>query len=487
MQYPADRREKVAGILERQNEAFGASEKTRENIAAFRAGALAVVTGQQVGLFGGPAFSVYKALSAIRLTAVARELGVKCVPIFWLATEDHDLEEVSYVKLPSQNAQLETFATTARGNDAAPVSTIRFGPEISELIQRAQSVLGESNATQALAECYRPGESFGTAFAKLFARLFGEYGVIVLDGSDPELDQIATPLYREVIERSAELNHLLLKRNEQLQAAGYHQQVHITNSTTPLFMIRNGARVPLHAAADGSFQLGSDGISQKELLEVASSAPDEFSPNVLLRPVVQDYLLPTLAYIGGAAEVAYFAQLGALYEALSGRVTPILPRFSATLIEPKPQALLERYRVGFADLFHGPEALRERIGTHLLGPNLQNSFQNAKAAVDRSMAEVREALAHLDKTLVESAENAQSKMQYQITNLQSRAARAELRHSEVADRHARLLSTSLYPEKTLQEREFAGIYFLAKYGRELLDGLLDVINPDCVDHQLVTL
>jgi uncharacterized protein YllA (UPF0747 family) len=202
---------------------------------------------------------------------------------------------------------------------------------------------------------------------------------------------------------------------------------------------------------------------------------------------VQDYLLPTLAYVGGSAEVAYFAQAAAVYQSILGRVTPIVPRFSATLVEAKPQALLERYKLSFSDLFHGPEALRERIGSHLLGSNLQNSFQQAKTAMERSMIAVREALAHLDKTLVESAQNAESKMLYQLTNLQSRAARAELRHSEVADRHARFLSNTLYPEKTLQEREVAGVYFLAKHGRELLDGLLGTINPDCVDHQLVTL
>jgi uncharacterized protein YllA (UPF0747 family) len=201
---------------------------------------------------------------------------------------------------------------------------------------------------------------------------------------------------------------------------------------------------------------------------------------------VQDYLLPTLAYVGGSAEIAYFAQVGALYDSLLGRVTPTVPRFSATLVEAKPQALLERYKLSFSNLFHGPEALRERIGSHLLGPNLQSSFQQAKTAVERSMIAVREALAHVDKTLVESAQNAESKMLYQLTNLQSRAARAELRHSEVADRHARFLSNTLYPDKTLQEREVAGIYFLARHGRELLNGLLDTINPDCVDHQLVT-
>jgi bacillithiol biosynthesis cysteine-adding enzyme BshC len=485
--YPANRREQLARILERQNKSFGASPGALENIAAFRSGASAIVTGQQAGLFGGPAFSIYKALSAIRLANDAQNLGVNCVPIFWLATEDHDLQEVNQIRIPAADATLETLATTARGTEDAPVATISFGPEISELALRVENLLGgESEITKLLTECYRPGETFGTAFAKLFARIFAGFGVIILDGSDPELDQIAAPLYREVIERSPELNHALLHRDEELHAAGYHQQVRITSSSTPLFVIRNGSRIPVHAAA-GKFLIGDEKLSQQDLLKLAGSSPQTFSPNVLLRPIVQDYLLPTLAYVGGSAEVAYFAQAATLYQSILGRVTPIVPRFSATLIEPKPQALLERYKLSFPDLFHGPEALREEIGSHLLGPNLQSSFQQAKTAVERSMIPVREALAHLDKTLVESAQNAESKMLYQLTNLQSRAARAELRHSEVADRHARFLSNTLYPDKTLQEREVAGVYFLAKHGRELLDGLLGTINPDCVDHQLVTL
>lgn len=484
--YPAERREQVARILERQNKGFGASGRTLENVAAFRSGALAIVTGQQVGLFGGPAFSIYKALSAISLANEAQKLGIKCVPIFWLATEDHDLQEVNQIRVPAADATFETLATIAHAAEDAPVGTISLGSDISELALRVENLLGESEITKLIAECYRPGETFGTAFAKLFARIFAAFGVILLDGSDPELDQIAAPLYREAIERAPELNRALLKRDEQLQAAGYHQQVRITNPSTLLFVFRNGSRIPVHTVP-GKFLIADEEVSPQELLQLATSSPQAFSPNVLLRPVVQDYLLPTLAYAGGSAEVAYFAQAGVVYESLVGRVTPIVPRFSATLIEPKPQALLERHKLSFSDLFHGPEALRERIGSHLLGPNLQNSFQQAKTAVERSMIAVREALEHLDKTLVESAQNAESKMQYQITNLQSRAARAELRHSEVADRHARFLSNTLYPDKTLQEREVAGIYFLAKHSRELLNGLLDTINPDCVDHQLVTL
>jgi uncharacterized protein YllA (UPF0747 family) len=250
--------------------------------------------------------------------------------------------------------------------------------------------------------------------------------------------------------------------------------------------MRDGSRIPVHVDAAGSFSIGDARRSEQDLVALAESSPQTFSPNVLLRPVVQDYLLPTLAYVGGAAEVAYFAQAAPLYEALLGRVTPIVPRFSATLIEAKPQALLERYGLSLADAFQGPEALRETIGARLLGPGLQSSFDQAASAVASSMVAVKQSLAQLDKTLVESAENAESKMMHQIASLRSRAARAESRQSEVAERHARLLSNNLYPEKALQERGFAGIFFLAKHGRELLGSLLETIQPDCLEHQIIT-
>ena len=484
---PDDRRKAVADVLERQNRNFGTGEATIANIAALRSGALAVVTGQQVGLFGGPAFSLYKALSAVKLASEARALGIECVPIFWLATEDHDLDEVDEVRLMKPDGQLERLASGARGGEDAPAAAVKFGPELSTVVAQAQQQLGDTDAARLLEESYRPGESFGTAFAKLFARLLAKFGVILLDASDPALDRIAAPLYRDVIERSAELTGTLLARDQQLQAQQYHQQVKITESSTPLFVFEQGARVPLHMASDGRFQAANRSFTQSELLELANASPESFSPNVLLRPVVQDYLLPTLAYVGGSSEVAYFAQAGALYEKLLARVTPILPRFSATLIEAKAQGLLERYKLSFADVFAGAEALREKIGAQLLDQSLQASFEKTVFAVQSSMNAVRDALTRLDKTLVDSANNAESKMLHQVETLRSRAARAELRQSEVAGRHAELLCNALYPEKALQEREVGGISLLAKHGINLLDDLLGQVNPECTDHQLISL
>jgi bacillithiol biosynthesis cysteine-adding enzyme BshC len=340
---------------------------------------------------------------------------------------------------------------------------------------------------QLLGECYRPGENFGSAFAKLFSRLFSEFGVILLDGSDPELDHIAAPLYTAAIENAPEFTQALLSRDAQLHAAGYHQQVKVTSSSTLLFAIRDGGRVPIHQSKSEEFLVGEEKVSRQQLLETAGTSPESFSPNVLLRPVVQDYLLPTLIYVGGAAEVAYFAQAAPVYQTLLGRVTPVVPRFSATLIEPKIKALLEKYGLAIHDVLEGTEVLRETIGGRRLPPDLQTSFDRAIGAVENSMRAVRESLAELDKTLIESAEHAESKMLYQINNLRARAARAELRHSEVIQRHAEMISNALYPEKELQERAFGGVYFLAKYGTQLMDGLLDTMHQDCLDHQIVEL
>jgi len=258
-----------------------------------------------------------------------------------------------------------------------------------------------------------------------------------------------------------------------------------------LFTVRNGVRAAVHRRDNGKgtveFLIGDERISNAELLGQVVSSPQNFSGNALLRPVIQDYLLPTLAYTGGSAEVAYFAQVAVVYEALLGRVTPIVPRFSATIVEPKPESLLERYGLRLPDLFNGPESLRERMASRTLPQELQSAFDQAEASLEKSLAAIREGLVRLDSTLVDSAANAASKMQHQLTQLRAKAARAELRQTEVLTRHADLLSNALYPGKALQEREIAGIHFVARHGRDFLRDVYEAIHPDCVDHQVITM
>lgn len=489
--YDGGRRERVAAILERQNKAWNAGPKSLENIARLRKGAAAVVTGQQVGLFGGPVFAIYKALTAVKLADQATAAGVESVPVFWLATHDHDLAEVNHVSIPGPDAVLQTLATPTHGVPDAPVGTVHFGAEIESVVEAAATLL-DPVATALLRECYKPGETLGSAYARFFARLCADWGVILLDASDPELHQIAAPLFRAAIERSAELDEALLARGKELESAGYHQQVKVTTASTLLFALQNGARLPIHrrtgtTAESSEFQIGEEKIPRAELLRRIAAAPQDFNPNVLLRPVVQDYLLPTLAYIGGPAEVAYFAQIAVVYQALAGRITPILPRFSATILDHKHQALLERYHLALPDIFHGPAVLSERLAAGSLSQDVQKSFDRAASDLQNALAGIRDSLGRLDQTLIEAANNAGAKMQHQLDQLRSRAARAELRHSEILGRHADLLSNALYPNKTLQEREIAGIYFISRHGAEFLRNVYEAINPDCLDHQIISL
>ncbi|MFZ0800206.1 MAG: bacillithiol biosynthesis cysteine-adding enzyme BshC [Terriglobales bacterium] len=492
--YDAARRSKVSEILERQNRAWGASPKALANIDRFRRGALAAVTGQQVGLFGGPLFSIFKALTAVKLAEQATAAGVDCVPVFWLATEDHDLAEVNHVSLLSEHGLPEPFAVESHAFQSnavtdAPVGTIEFGPEINTVVERAASLLGDSEVSTWLREAYRQGENLGSAFALLFARLFANWGVILLNPADKDFHDLAKPLFRAAIERASELDEALLARGKALEAAGYHQQVKVTPATTLLFEVKNGARTVVHrknnGANGGGFAVGEERIPPRELLDRIEKTPEQFNPNVLLRPVVQDYLLPTLVYTGGAAEVAYFAQVAVVYEKLLRRVTPILPRFSATLVEAKPGRILTRYQLGLPDLFLGPEKVREAIAARSLPPDLQTHFSEAYASVEQSMTAVRESIGKLDSTLIEAADRARTRMWYQINRLHRRASRAETLRNEVIARHADTLSQALFPHKALQEREVAGISFVARYGTELLANLYQQIRPDCHDHQVL--
>ncbi len=488
--YDPQHRARVSDILERQNRVWGASEQTIANIARLRVGASAALTGQQVGLFGGPLFSIYKALSAVKLAEESSNAGTDCVPIFWLATNDHDLDEVNHTTFPGPSAALQSVAVPSHGVEDAPVGSIHFGEEITAAVQSAIELLGDSPVGEIVRNAYRPGETFGSAFARLFARLFADWGVILLDPCDPELQAIAAPIYTAAIERAAEIDDALLERGKALERAGYHQQVKVTPSSTLLFTLQDGARIPIHRRLNGSsvdFLVRDQKFSKDELLQKITAAPQDFSPNVLLRPVVQDHLLPTLCYTGGTAEVAYFAQVGVVYEKLLGSVTPILPRFSATLVEPKVQALLERYGLSITDLFAGEDALRENIAARILPEELQAAFDRANATLETSLAAVRKALVQLDKTLGEAADNAGSKMQHQLESLRARAARAELRQTEIVGRHAQLLSSSLYPNKTLQEREIAAVSYLGRYGADLLHTLYSHLHTDCHDHQVIAL
>lgn len=498
--YPAERRARMADALERQNRSFGAGARTLANLERFRAGAQVVITGQQVGLFGGPLYCVLKALTAVKLAAEATAAGVDAVPIFWLAAEDHDLAEVNHVYLagPAGPRRVEVGS---KGKADAPVGSVTFGPEIEQAVNEAAEALrgfrgggpsvGVEEVISAVRECYAPGENFLTAYARLWTRLTGQWGLILLDASDPELDRVAKPLYAQAIERAGEISEALLARGKELDTAGYHAQVKVTPSSTLLFTVRDGVRTVVHRGHPHSghpdFTAGQTRYSRTELLQVAEETPEVLSPNALFRPVVQDYLLPTLAYVGGGAEVAYFAQSSVVFDALLGRRTMVLPRISATVIEPKAEKLLAKYGLEFTRVFAGAGELAWQLAQQELPAEVQAAFGSALADAERIGQELEQLMARVDPTLVASAQRVKGSLQYAISRLSVRSARAEVRRNEVFTRHAALLCGTLYPFGGLQERTLSGVEFAARHGVAWLDELASALSLDTPDHQMVRL
>jgi len=478
IQYPAERRRAVAAVLERQNREFGAGEKTLSNIERLRQGAAAVVTGQQVGLFGGPTFCILKALTAV---IMAEKAGA--VPMFWLATEDHDLEEINTVNFAAGD-HLQKFTVNVPHREGAPVGSIAFTDEITAATQQVEALFGKSEISELLAASYSKGETFGTAFAKFYTKVFSEMGVVFLNPLDQELHRIAQPVLRAALEKSEEINQALVARNQELEAAGYHAQVKVTPSHTLCFYFEDGARTPIRHQ-DGEFFIGERKLAAAALLKETEQCPEQFSANVLLRPLMQDYLLPTLCYIGGPAEAAYFAQIEVVYRKLAGRVTPIIPRIFATLIEPRTAKLLDRYQLSLTDFFTTPEKARELVAGRALPDSILASFDLAAEHVEKALAVIQGPLEKLDRTLIDAADNAGSKMRYQLQGIRDKAARAEARKNTEVLRHADELITALYPNKDLQEREVGAAYFLLKYGQSVLKQIKTAVRIGCGEHQVI--
>src|SRR3984957_8447286 len=362
LDYPDSRRKEVAAVLRETNTSLGSGEATVKNIDRLANGAVAVVSGQQVGLFGGPAYAFYKALSAIQIAHELTESGIDAVPIFWMATEDHDLDEVRHVSWfhAGKRTRFELPAEEKPGN---PVGRVKLGPAIEEITKLASELLGGASSTSVakyLQESYTSGETYGSAFGKLFARVFADYGLILVDPLDARLHRIAAPIFRKVLTDRAALNAKLQQRDKDLESGGFEPQVKPPTETPLLFQIRAGVRQPIvyqgeRAGQAGAFKIGDLTLSEADVLKLADAAPETLSPNALLRPVVQDYLFPTVAFCTGSAEISYLAQSEVLYRDILGHMPVLLPRADFTILDAKADKLLQKYRLCIENLWGGTQ------------------------------------------------------------------------------------------------------------------------------------
>ena len=466
LKFPPERRRQVAAILRDQNQLFGSNPETERNLTLLAEGAAAVVSGQQVGLFGGPAYSFYKALTAVQAAKELVRAGIPAVPVFWMATEDHDVDEVRSVTW-FHEGELQAFSLPRSTGEAVPVGRIQLGPEVEELVRRVQPLLGETFGNL-LHEAYTPVATYSSAFAALFARIFSDHGMILLDPLDERLHQLAAPLLHDALTQRDELNELLLRRGKDLDHAGYEPQVKVTSRSTLLFSLEGGKRQVI-TATNGEFSSGNRSMPRSSWLQQIEAAPEKFSPNALFRPVVQDYLLPTVAYFGGPAEVAYFAQSQVLYQKLLGRMPVLFPRADFTLVDPKGVRLLKKYRLDVEDIWSGSQTLRNRMYNSAVPKKLAGEFDDNIRRIEKSVRRLHKAIAKVDPTIQGTIARAEKRIRYQIEKLRHKTGAALDRHEKLIAQHEKFLENLLYPRKALQSRELCFLPFLARWGSGGLD------------------
>jgi bacillithiol biosynthesis cysteine-adding enzyme BshC len=472
------------------------SSSAEDSLTALEEGAGTILTGQQVGLFGGPLYTPLKAATAIARARKGTTAGHPHVPIFWLASEDHDFAEVDHVTFPA-GKELATLRYAQAPEAALPAGKIVFDDSIAAIAERAAELLGPSDVTSALVESYRPGRTFAQAFAELYAKIFAEQGLLVVDAAGREFHRLGAPVLRAGIERADEFHAALTERGQALEAAGYHVQVAVAPGSSLLFLMdeKSGARsalkrtAPTAAEPNGLWHAERQAYSTADLIGILESEPERISPAALLRPVFQDFLFGTTAQVGGPAEIAYLAQSTVLFERILGRQTPPIARFSATLIEPAIAEMLRKHELDLEQVLREESAatLALRLAARSMPVETKQKLAAAGNALDAELTALVDWLQSQDKGLGQSADTAAGKMRYQMNRLRTLAANFQLQREATLTRHSNSIFNALYPGGVLQERVHGAAYYFARYGTQLAETLCEQAASLCPGHAAIWL
>ncbi len=463
--FPQDRREAIAAALVPLNSDSPLIEKLR------RPDTVAIVTGQQAGLYGGPCYTIYKALSAIRCANDLNAAGLSAVPVFWIATEDHDFDEIDHTWVFDSKLQPKKLTAQGNGRPQQPVGNIAL-TEIpqTQLREQLQHFPFGEEVLSLVEAAYQPGRSFGEAFRILIRSLLGDHRILFIDPLDPGVRKIAGPFMREAALKADLLSRQVMGRSKQLTDAGYHAQVHFEGKDASLFFqIKNGRRTSLKSQNPAQL----------------ADQPETLSPNALLRPVLQDYLLPTAAMIGGPAEIAYLAQSAVLYEELLGRQTVALPRSSFTLFDFRSAKLMDRYHLSLPEILNHRDAFRQKIAEKLVPASVHQEFELAEKQTQAALCRLEKTLQQFDPTLQAALEKSRSKISYQLEKTSRKIARETLRRKQQEQTEIDYLCNSVYPHQHLQERFYSILPFLAQHGPNLIDSIYENIHVSCLDHRVL--
>jgi bacillithiol biosynthesis cysteine-adding enzyme BshC len=476
LQFPAQRRSDIVAALALQNENSNALDKLSQP------GTVAVVTGQQVGLFSGPAYTIFKALTAVRLAETLGELGIPAVPIFWLATEDHDLAEVDHAWVFNDHGKPARISAPGLVATGGPVGVTLLADLPLNELRKALGDLPFANDVMAKVETsYHDGATLGGAFSAFLKDLLSDFGILFLDPLHPAIRKLSAPFLLRAAQQAPALVNALVERSAKLEKHGYHAQVLVEKAAALLFLMSGSRRLSLRIK-DGKFVSREGEFTVDDLPALA----ERLSPNALLRPVMQDYLLPTVAYVGGPAEIAYFAQGSVLYDALLSRMPVIYPRNSFTILDPRAEKLMTRNHLRLPDVLDYQERVKSKIAALMVPKDLTLEFDQLQKTIANSLTKLKTDLNTFDPTLQSAAEKSAAKILYQLEKLQRKTARETLRRDEKASADTEYLMNLVFPHKHQQERLYSILPFLAKYGLDFPQAIYAQTQLSCPDHMLRT-
>lgn len=491
--HPRDR-DRLADILLEQNAAWGMDEATRANIERLRDGrSAAVVTGQQVGFLSGPIYTVYKTITTLQLAhTLAEETGRPVVPVFWVEGEDHDYDEISGIALLHRNDVVRLrYEPEGSGNavNPGPVGRMVLTERVEEMLGEIEALLPPTDFKEdvmaRVRAAYRPGTSIEDAFTRFMISLFPGTGLVYINPDDARLKEMTRPLFRRELEEPRALSDDVVAMSRRLEER-YHAQVHVR--PTNLFLLADEGRLPIDFDGERYRLRGTERVlTRDDLLAVLDESPERFSPNVVTRPLMQDYLLPTASYVAGPGEISYFAQYRPAY-AWAGLPMPIIfPRASVTLVESKVRKVLDKYELEAEDFARGVEPLFKQIVLDAMAFDVDDVFAESARALHGSLNDLKARIESVDPTLGRSAEATRVALVKELEKLKERVVRAEKRnHEEVRDGLEKA-AVNLFPEGKLQERVLNVLYVLNKYSPEQIAILRQQLSLDTTAHQVVTL
>ncbi|PQJ36085.1 bacillithiol biosynthesis cysteine-adding enzyme BshC [Salinibacter sp. 10B] len=489
---PVDR-EAMADALADQNAEWRGGGATQQNVEALRdPETVAVVTGQQVGLLTGPLYTIYKTITTLQLADEwAEQTGRTVVPVFWVEGEDHDFEEIAAAHVLRRNEVVSLpYEADVQENPGA-VGRLPLTDEIDDVLDRLDETLPDSDFKPAVMEhvraAYRPGTRIEDAFAQLLRSLFEGEGLVFMNPDDKRLKELTRPLFQRELDDPSTPAARVNATSQALRDRGYHAQVHAR--PTNLFWLEEGGRYPIDLADDGHFVLRTTDrtFSRSELQERLEAEPERFSPNVILRPLMQDHLLPTAAYVAGPGEVSYFAQYGDVYE-WAGLERPLIhPRASVSLVEGKVQKVLDKYDRSVCDFRAQLDALFQEVVVETMDVDVDAIFQEATTEMHKALNALKPEVEDVDRTLGSSTEAARATIVEEMEDLKQRTVRAEKRHHDEVRAQLQKAQVNLRPQGALQERVVNVLYYLNKYSLDLIGDLRATLSTDTSSHQIVEL